>query len=80
MKIRLPNTAAMLGSSPGFRLWLLAQQNKEEVILCRIYPKRGPHGKSNLSPDEITDMLQHVGQEVTSGLLRPVDFLVNEAK
>lgn len=63
-KIRLPNSTMSKGKSGGYRLILLLDFLKQDIVLLFVYPKTGPDGKNDLEEGEELKLLGRYLEEL----------------
>lgn len=71
IKLRIQNTELGLSSAAGYRLIIVCNQNERHnhVCLISVYPKKGKHGKVDLTKNEFRDILNAYGGELTNNAL-----------
>jgi hypothetical protein len=76
IKIRIPNSNSRQSAAAGYRLIILCNKNKDgisdkdHVAFLSIYPKRGKHGKIDLTPSEFKLLLKNYQKELEEKKLR----------
>lgn len=71
IKLRIQNSEQNLSKADGYRLIVLCNKKYDEVVLLKVYPKRGKHGKSDLSKSEYKQLLKLYGEEKKATALVP---------
>ena len=74
VKLRLPNSGQRLSKPDGFRLIYWVSMVSDDVVLLRIYPKRGPQGTVDLVDEEYDRLLMEMVQESQAKVLHQVDI------
>lgn len=80
VKLRLPNSGQHQSKSAGFRLIYWVSLKSNDVVLLRIYPKRGPKGINDLVDAEYNRLLLEMMEESKANSLHQVDVLNNLAE
>ena len=74
VKLRLPNTGQNLSRPKGFRLIYYVSLKHDNVVLLRVYPKRGPKSAIYLTKAEYTRLQNEAYCESDSKSLHQVDI------
>jgi mRNA-degrading endonuclease RelE of RelBE toxin-antitoxin system len=75
VKLRVGNSSLGLGKSKGYRLIYLVSKNKNQLILCHIYPKRGKFSKSDITDTQVASIISEVLRQVSDQTLTNPDFI-----
>lgn len=73
LKVRISNAQQNKGKSAGFRLILFLNKLTTEVCFLYIFPKVGPEGKDNISPQDIKILMNNLKNERDNGTLQELD-------
>ena len=73
VKLRVANSGRKLSKSNGFRLIYWVSQLHDNVVLMRVYPKRGPQAAVDLVNAEYTRLQMEVFNESKANMLHQVD-------
>jgi len=73
VKLRVANSGRKLSKSNGFRLIYWVSQLHDNVVLMRVYPKRGPQAAVDLVNVEYTRLQMEVFNESKANMLHQVD-------
>lgn len=73
LKVRVANSEQNKGKSSGFRVILIVDKNKEEVIFLNIFSKTGIESKDNIDKEELKDCLSVFKSENKTGNLIELD-------
>ena len=74
VKLRLPNSGQHLSRPDGFRLIYWVSMTTDDVVLLRVYPKRGPQGTVDLVDEEYDRLLMEMVHESQLKSLHQVDI------
>lgn len=74
VKLRVPNSGLRLAKANGFRLIYWVSMKHDNMVLLRIYPKRGPQGIKNIADAEYDRLLMEMVQENQVHSLHQVDI------
>ena len=74
VKLRLPNSGQHLSRPDGFRLIYWGSMTTDDVVLLRVYPKRGPQGTVDLVDEEYDRLLMEMVHESQLKSLHQVDI------
>ena len=74
VKLRLPNSGQNLSRPKGFRLIYYVSLKHDNVVLLRVYPKRGPKSAIDLTNAEYTRLQNEAYYESESNTLHQVDI------
>lgn len=74
VKLRVPNSGLRLAKANGFRLFYWVSMKHDNMVLLRIYPKRGPQGIKNIADAEYDRLLMEMVQENQVHSLHQVDI------
>lgn len=74
VKLRVPNSGLRLAKANGFRLIYWVSMKRDNMVLLRVYPKRGPQGIKNISDAEYDRLLTEMAQESQTNILHQVDI------
>ena len=74
VKLRLPNSGQNLSRPKGFRLIYYVSLKHDNVVLLRVYPKRGPKSALDLTNAEYTRLQNEAYYESESKTLHQVDI------
>ena len=70
IKIRIGNSTLKISASGGYRLIVICNSEYQHIALLNIYPKRGKHSKSDLTPSEVKDLVRNYWNEVKGNRLQ----------
>ncbi|MBR1623169.1 MAG: hypothetical protein IJ675_04600 [Pseudobutyrivibrio sp.] len=73
VKLRVANSGRKLSKSNGFRLIYWVSLLHDNVVLMRVYPKRGPQAAVDLVNAEYTRLQMEVFNESKANMLHQVD-------
>lgn len=74
VKLRVANSGQKLSKANGFRLIYMVSLKKDELILLRVFPKRGAKGMDNISNAEYMRLLSELERENQANSLYKVDI------
>lgn len=74
VKLRIPNSGLRLAKANGFRLIYWISMKYDNMVLLRVYPKRGPLGIIDIKDDEYDRLLLAMIHESQSCSLHQVDI------
>ena len=74
VKLRVPNSGLKLAKANGFRLIYWVSMKHDNIVLLRVYPKRGPQGVSDIVDGEYDRLLMEMVQENKAVSLHQVDI------
>ncbi len=74
VKLRVPNSWLHLSRPDGFRLIYYVSLVSDDVVLLRIYPKRGPQGIIDIVDEEYDRLLLEMVSENDGHSLHQVDI------
>lgn len=74
LKMRVANSAAPIGKSGGYRVWLILDKNTDEVCFLEVYPKKGTAGKPDLTKEERASILENYIQKKNANSLKELDI------
>ena len=74
VKLRIANSGQHLPKSDGFRLIYFVSLVSDDVVLLRVYPKRGPQKTLNLVESEYTRLEYELLSESEAHALHQVDI------
>lgn len=74
VKLRVANSGQRLSKADGFRLIYLVSMVSDDVVLLRVFPKRGPKSMVNISNAEYIRLVNEVFNESKDNMLRQVDI------
>jgi len=75
VKLRIGNSNQRLPKNDGFRLIYWVSLRKENLVLLKIYPKRGSLAVGNLTEGEFVRLLEEMVDENKQQVLQQVDIL-----
>lgn len=75
VKLRIGNSNQKLPKNDGFRLIYWVSLKKDNLVLLKIYPKRGPLATGNLTDGEFVRLLEEMVDENKHQVLQQVDVL-----
>lgn len=75
VKLRIGNSNQRLPKNDGFRLIYWVSLRKENLVLLKIYPKRGSLAVGNLTEGEFLRLLEEMVDENKQQVLQQVDIL-----
>lgn len=75
VKLRIGNSNQRLPKNDGFRLIYWVSLRKENLVLLKIYPKRGSLAVGNLTEGEFVRLLEEMVDEDKQQVLQQVDIL-----
>lgn len=73
VKLRVANSGLRLSKADGFRLIYLVSLVSDDVVLLRVYPKRGSKSMINISNAEYLRLVSEVFNESKAKMLHQVD-------
>ena len=74
VKLRVANSGLRLSKADGFRLIYLVSLVSDDVVLLRVFPKRGSKSMVNISNAEYLRLLNEVFNESKANKLHQVDI------
>lgn len=74
VKLRIPNSGQRLAKVNGFRLLYWVSMKRDNMVLLRVYPKRGPQGVIDVVDEEYDRLLVEMVSENNSKSLHQVDI------
>lgn len=74
VKLRIGNSKMRLPKNDGFRLIYWVSTQKDNLVLLRIYPKRGAFAANNLTNTEFLRLLKEMVEENRRQELQQVDI------
>ncbi len=74
VKLRIPNSGLRLAKANGFRLIYWVSMKHDNMVLLRVYPKRGPKGIANIVEAEYNRLLMELVKENHAHFLHQVDI------
>lgn len=73
VKLRVANSGQRLSKADGFRLIYLVSLVSDDVVLLRVFPKRGSKSMVNISNAEFLRLVNEVLNESKANMLHQVD-------
>jgi len=77
VKLRVKNSHQNLPKNDAFRLIYWVSTKSDNLVLLKVYPKRGPLGTSNLTNSEFKRLLEEMLIEKEDSVLQKVDISNN---
>lgn len=74
VKLRVPNSGQRLSKADGFRLIYIVSMVSDDLVLLRVYPKRGAKSMVNISDAEYMRLVKEVMEESNDCKLHQVDI------
>ena len=74
VKLRVANSRQRLSKADGFRLIYLVSLVSDDIVLLRVYPKRGPKSMVNVSNAEYIRLVNELFNESKANMLHQVDI------
>ena len=74
VKLRVANSGQRLSKADGFRLIYLVSLVSDDIVLLRVYPKRGPKSMVNVSNAEYIRLVNELFNESKANMLHQVDI------
>lgn len=74
VKLRIGNSNQNLPKNDGFRLIYWVSSKSDNLVLLKIYPKRGPLAVNNLTGAEFVRLLKELVDENKQQMLQQVDI------
>ena len=74
VKLRIPNSGLRLSKANGFRLIYWVSMKRDNMVLLRVYPKRGPQGIVDIADAEYDRLLEEMIVESKCHSLHQVDI------
>lgn len=75
VKLRIGNSNQKLPKNDGFRLIYWISLKRDNLVLLKIYPKRGALAAGNLTDGEFIRLLEEMVDENKKQVLQQVDIL-----
>ena len=73
LKVRIANSEQNKGKSAGFRIILIVDKRKNELVFLTIFAKTGTLGRENIDKEELKDCLVIYKDEHKNNLLIDLD-------
>ncbi|MBQ8487374.1 MAG: hypothetical protein IJ533_06970 [Prevotella sp.] len=74
VKLRIPNSGLRIAKANGFRLIYWVSMKRDNMVLLRVYPKRGPQGIVDIADAEYGRLLAEMALESQAKTLHQVDI------
>ena len=74
VKLRIPNSGLRLSKANGFRLIYWVSMKRDNMVLLRVYPKRGSQGMADITDAEYDRLLEEMILESKCLSLHQVDI------